>query len=141
MNLPTKLTMTGLGVAVLMLLAFLTPVDAMAEISVPNALSVEWQGQKLCEKLYEDAQILIARCTFPPGSKHLKHSHPGYFSYALSGGKVQIEDAKGTRQLEPPAGSYANSPPIPWHELTNVGDTTVSYLLVGRKYEPVTAGE
>ena len=58
--------------------AFLTPVDAVAQISVPNALSVEWQGQKLCEKLYEDAQILIARCTFPPGSKHLKHSHPGY---------------------------------------------------------------
>jgi hypothetical protein len=28
MNLPTKLTITGLGVAVLMLLAFLTPVDA-----------------------------------------------------------------------------------------------------------------
>jgi quercetin dioxygenase-like cupin family protein len=141
MNLPTKLTMTGLGVAVLMLLAFLTPVDAMAQISVPNALSVEWQGQKPCEKLYEDAQILIARCTFPPGSKHLKHSHPGYFSYALSGGKVQIEDAKGTRQLEPRTGSYANSPPIPWHELTNVGDTTVSYLVVERKYEPVTAGE
>ena len=141
MNLPTKLTMTGLGVAVLMLLAFLTPVDAMAQISVPNALSVEWQGQKPCEKLYEDAQILIARCTFPPGSKHLRHSHPGYFSYALSGGKVQIEDAKGTRQLEPRTGSYANSPPIPWHELTNVGDTTVSYLVVERKYEPVTAGE
>jgi quercetin dioxygenase-like cupin family protein len=141
MNLPTKLTMTGLGVAVLMLLAFLTPVDAMAQISVPNALSVEWQGQKLCEKLYEDAQILIARCTFPPGSKHLKHSHPGYLSYALSGGKIQIEDAKGTRQLEPRTGSYANSPPIPSHELTNVGDATVSYLVVERKYEPVTAGE
>jgi hypothetical protein len=27
MNLPTKLTITGLGVGVLMLLAFLTPVD------------------------------------------------------------------------------------------------------------------
>ena len=30
MSLPTKLAITGLGVAVLMLLAFLTPVDAMA---------------------------------------------------------------------------------------------------------------
>ena len=35
--------------------------------SVPDALSVEWQGQKPCEKLFEDAQIRIARCTFPPG--------------------------------------------------------------------------
>jgi hypothetical protein len=33
MNLPTKLAITGLGVAALMLLAFLTPVDAMAQIA------------------------------------------------------------------------------------------------------------
>ena len=33
MNLPTKLAITGLGAAVLMLLAFLTPVDAMVLIA------------------------------------------------------------------------------------------------------------
>ena len=33
MNLPTKLAITGLGVVVLMLLAFLTPADAMAQIA------------------------------------------------------------------------------------------------------------
>ena len=33
MNLPTKLAITGLGVALLMLVAFLTPVDAMAQIA------------------------------------------------------------------------------------------------------------
>jgi len=33
MNLQTKLAITGLGVAVLMLLAFLTPVDAMGQIA------------------------------------------------------------------------------------------------------------
>jgi hypothetical protein len=33
MNLPTKLAITGLGVAVLMLLAFLTPAPAMAQIA------------------------------------------------------------------------------------------------------------
>ena len=33
MNLQTKLAITGLGVAVLMLLAFLTPVDAMVQIA------------------------------------------------------------------------------------------------------------
>ena len=103
--------------------------------------SVEWQGQKPCEKLYEDAQILIARCTFPPGGKHIKHSHPGYFAYVLSGGKAQIEDAKGIRQLEPSTGSYTTSAPIPWHELTNVGETTLSYLVVERKYEPLPKGE
>ena len=33
MSLPTKLAITGLGVAVLVLLAFLTPVAAMAQIA------------------------------------------------------------------------------------------------------------
>jgi hypothetical protein len=33
MNLRTKLAITGLGVALLMLVAFLTPVDAMAQIA------------------------------------------------------------------------------------------------------------
>jgi hypothetical protein len=33
MNLPSKLAITGLGVAVLMLLAFLTPAPAMAQIA------------------------------------------------------------------------------------------------------------
>ena len=33
MNLLIKLAITGLGVAVLMVLAFLTPVDAMAQIT------------------------------------------------------------------------------------------------------------
>ncbi len=127
------------GLVASMTLLF-APLIAFAD-PVPNALSVEWQGKKPCEKLFEDAQMLIARCTFPPGSKHLKHSHPGYFSYVLSGGKVQIEDAKGTHQLEPRTRGYANSPPIPWHELTNVGDTTVSYLVVERKYEPLPPAE
>src|SRR4029077_15632201 len=119
MNLPTKLAITRLGVAMMMLLAFLTPVDAVAQISVPNALSVEWQGQKPCEKLYEDAQILIARCTFPSGAMHVCHSHPSYISYVLSGGKAQIQDEKGTRQVELSTGSHVNVPPVPWHELTN----------------------
>jgi hypothetical protein len=33
MNLPTKLAITGLGVAVLMLLALLAPVEAMAQMA------------------------------------------------------------------------------------------------------------
>jgi quercetin dioxygenase-like cupin family protein len=127
----------GLAASMLLLLA---PLTAFGQ-PVPDSLSVEWQGQKPCEKLYEDAQLLVARCTFPPGSKHVKHFHPGVLSYVLSGGKAQIEDAKGTRQVEPRTGSYNNSPPVPWHELTNVGDTTISYLLIERKYEPLPAAE
>jgi quercetin dioxygenase-like cupin family protein len=105
--------------------------------NAPDALSVEWQGQKPCEKVYEDEQMRVARCMFPPGSKHVRHSHPGYLSYVLSGGKGQIEDEKGTRQVELVTGTYSNSPALRWHELANTGDTTLGFLILERKYEPL----
>src|SRR6516225_8391214 len=103
--------LTKLAASTLLLFA---PLTAFGQ-SVPNALSVEWQGQKPCERLYEDAQIHIARCTFPSGAMHVCHSHPSYISYVLSGGKAQIQDEKGTRQVELRTGSYADVPPVPWH--------------------------
>jgi quercetin dioxygenase-like cupin family protein len=128
--------MSRLFVALLGAVFLLPPFAALGE-EVPDGLSVEWQGQKPCEKLYEDPQIRIGRCTFPPGAMHVRHSHPGYLTYVLSGGKAQIEDAQGVRQVEPKTDSYNNSPPLPWHELTNKGDTTLRYLVVERKYQPI----
>jgi hypothetical protein len=49
-----------------------------------DAMAVEWQRKKPCEKLHEDDQIRILRCTFHPGAKHLRH--PASFGYWLSGG-------------------------------------------------------
>ena len=132
--------MVRIFVAVLGISLLTTPNTARGE-NVPDALSVEWQGQKPCEKLFEDAQIRVARCAFPPGAMHLRHSHPGYLSYVLSGGKGQIQDEKGTRQIEVRADTYTNSDPIAWHELTNIGDTTLRYLVIERRYEPVPEGE
>jgi hypothetical protein len=37
--------------------------------------------------------------------------------------------------------TYSNSSPIPWHELTKTGDTTIRFLLVEKKYEPVSSNE
>jgi hypothetical protein len=54
---------------------------------------------------------------------HVRHSHPGYLSYVLSGGKGQIQDEKSTRQIEVRADTITNSLPIHWHELTNTGET------------------
>jgi hypothetical protein len=42
-------------------------VDAARADDVPDALSVEWQGKKPCEKLFDDTHVRVARCTFPPG--------------------------------------------------------------------------
>ncbi len=126
-----RLPLAVLGIA---FVAF--PPAARAD-TVPDALSVEWQGRKPCENLFEDTQVRVLRCVFPPGAVHVRHSHPGYVSYVLSGGRAQIQDEKGTRQIEVRADTYTNIQPIPWHELTNTGDTTLRYLVVERKYEPV----
>ena len=102
---------------------------------VPDALSVEWQGKHPCEKLFEDAQVRVARCTFPPGTVHVCHSHPSYLFFAISGGQAQVQDEKGIRKIEVVAGAFANVPPIPWHEFTNIGDTTIQGFIVEKKYE------
>ena len=111
---------------------------AMSE-DVPDALSVEWQGQHPCEKLYEDMQLCVLHCTLAPGAVHVRHSHPGGFVYTLSGGKTKVQDDRGTREGEPKTGGFSAGPPIPWHEVTNIGDTTLGFLVVEKKYEPVPA--
>ncbi len=103
---------------------------------VPDALGVEWNGHKPCEKLDEDANIRVLRCVFEPGDKHLKHWHPAAFGYALSGGHGQVEDSKGIREVDVKEGAYSITPPIPWHEFTNTGVTTIQYIIVEKKYAP-----
>ena len=46
-----------------------------------------------------------------------------------------MQDEKGTRKIDVVAGAFANVPPIPWHEYINVGDTTIQYVVVEKKYE------
>ena len=123
-----------LGIAGASLSLLVAPSVAMAD-DVPDALSVEWQGKKPCEKLFEDARIRVARCTFSPGAVHVCHSHPSYLTYVLSGGQVQVQDEKGTRKIDIVTGAFVESPPIPWHEGTNIGQTTLQVLVVEKKYE------
>lgn len=100
---------------------------------VPDALTVEWQGK--CEKLFEDAQVRVARCTFPPGAVHVCHSHPSYLSYVVSGGRGQVQDEKGVRKVEVVTGALSEAPPVPWHEFTNIGETTIQFMVVEKKYQ------
>jgi len=122
-----------------MLAGFLSAQIFAVKADTPDALSVEWQGAKPCELLSEDPHIRIMRCTFPPGAKHVRHSHPGTFNYVLSGGKVQVQDDNGTRMVERPTGGHVDSPPVPWHEVTNVGDSALQFLVIEKKYLPVSA--
>ena len=89
-----------------------------------------WAGQPVCEMLHEDKQQRVLRCTFAPGAGHERHYHPAHFGYAIAGGRMQIIDASGQREVKLTAGSSYSSAGVDWHEVKNVGDTTVIYLLV-----------
>ena len=108
----------------------------LAAEDAPDALAVEWQGKKLCENLHEDNYIRIMRCTMPPGAVHIRHSHPVEFIYALSTGKAKVENANGTIEVPIIGDQFSIAPPIPWHEVTNIGDATLRFLIVEKKYRP-----
>jgi mannose-6-phosphate isomerase-like protein (cupin superfamily) len=96
-------------------------------------LQTGWQGKDVCEKLSENAHEQILRCTFPPGVGHEKHKHNANFGYALSGGKMRITDKKGTRIVDLKTNSHFDSTGTQWHQVINVGDTTVVYLIIEKK--------
>ena len=100
---------------------------------LPDPLEAGWQGALVCENLHEDDRQRVLRCTFPPGVGHERHYHPPHFGYALSGGRMRITDAKGTREVDLATDSNFASDGVAWHEGLNIGDTTVAYLIVEPK--------
>ncbi len=105
----------------------------LTHAELPDPLAAGWEGEKVCEKLHETDEIRILRCTFPPGIGHERHYHPRHFGYALSGGTMRITDADGTRDAELPTGSFFSSDGIVWHEGLNIGESTVTYLMIEPK--------
>ena len=101
--------------------------------SLPDPLTAGWHGKPVCEKLHDDDANRILRCTFPPGVGHERHFHPPHFGYAISGGRAQITDAGGTREVQLETGSSFASDGVEWHEVLNVGETTIVYLIVEPK--------
>ncbi|MCM8558452.1 cupin domain-containing protein [Sphingomicrobium sediminis] len=97
---------------------------------LPDPLAAGWQGEPVCEKLHEDAEQRVLRCSFPPGVGHERHYHDKHFGYALSGGRMRITDASGTREVDLATGSSYASDGTEWHEVVNVGETDVIYLIV-----------
>ncbi len=100
---------------------------------LPDPLQAGWNGSQVCEKLHEDADQRVLRCTFPPGVGHERHFHSPHFGYAIAGGRVRISDARGERELELATGSSFHSEGVDWHEVLNVGATTIVYLIVEPK--------
>ena len=114
--------------ALSLMIAITTLADAL-----PDPVAAGWQGRSVCEVLREDDQVRIFRCVFPPGVGHERHFHPRHFGYALSGGTMRITSGAGTRQVTLVTGSYFSSEGIDWHEVVNIGDSVVSYLMIEPK--------
>ena len=87
----------------------------------------------MCEELHDDPAQRVLRCTFPPGVGHERHYHAPHFGYALAGGRMRLIDANGTREVDLATGSSYASDGVAWHEVLNVGETTVVYLIVEPK--------
>ena len=113
-------------------IAALAP-EGAAPRPLPDPLAAGWKGRPVCERLQEDDRQRVLRCTFAPGTGHERHFHRPHFGYALSGGRMRITDPKGTRETVLETGSHFTSEGVAWHEVLNIGDTTVAYLIVERK--------
>lgn len=100
---------------------------------LPDPLAAGWNGAPVCEKLHEDSDQRVLRCSFPPGVGHERHFHRAHFGYALAGGRMRITDARGSRETDLATGSSFTSRGVDWHEVVNVGATTVIYLIVEPK--------
>ena len=98
--------------------------------ALPSALEAGWEGSRVCMLQHQTDSHRILRCTFPPGVGHERHFHPAHYGYALSGGTMQITDASGTRTVDLATDADYSSDGTPWHEVVNVGDTPVIYLIV-----------
>jgi uncharacterized protein (TIGR02246 family) len=117
-------------VAAVALAAWAAVTDANGETDLPDPLAAGWNGERVCEQLHQDNDNRILRCTFPPTVGHERHYHEKNFGYVLAGGRMQITDAEGTREVDLVDGSSFASDGLDWHEVVNVGETTVVYLVV-----------
>ncbi len=102
---------------------------------LPMALCAGWQGERVCELLHEDSLVRVLRCTFAPGVGHEPHYHPPHFGYLLSeGGTMRVTTADGVADRVVQSGSSFSNDAEVRHEALNVGQTTLRYLIVEKKF-------
>jgi hypothetical protein len=116
-----------------LLIPVLGSADFSVEEHLPDPLQAGWEGSPVCEKLLDDARQRILRCSFAPGVGHERHFHAPHFGYTIVGGRMQITDSDGIREIDVPTGSSFRSDGVDWHEVLNVGETTSVFLIVEAK--------
>jgi quercetin dioxygenase-like cupin family protein len=122
------------AVTLIALIASLAVAGARAtQPSLPDPLEAGWNGGPVCEKLHEDSDHRILRCSFSPSVGHERHFHDRHFGYAIAGGRMRITDSSGVRDVDLATGSSFASDGIAWHEVVNIGDSAVVYLIIEPK--------
>lgn len=87
----------------------------------------------VCRKLHDDSHHRILRCEFAPSVGHERHFHRQHFGYTIAGGGVRITDSRGTRELDLATGSSFASQGVDWHEVLNIAETTMVFLIIEPK--------
>ncbi|WP_422361034.1 hypothetical protein [Reichenbachiella sp.] len=111
----------------------LLSLSCLGQSPLPDPLEAGWDGKAVCEVLEENEKVRALKCTFAPGVGHDKHFHATHFGYTLVGGKFQIIDTTGTREVKVPTGYDFYNERIEWHQVLNVGETTAVFLIIEPK--------
>ncbi len=119
----------------ILILLLMIPFTVTAQDQLPDTIEAGWQGKPVCEVLYEDEQIRTGTCTYPPGIGQERHTHGPYFTYVVSGGTLRVTSPRGTFESTSVTGNSGKSNGVEWHELLNVGDTTIQFFFIETKYE------
>lgn len=116
-------------------LILLFPIAAAAQEQLLDTIEAGWQGKPVCEVLYEDEKIRTGTCTYPPGVGQDKHTHGPYFTYVVAGGTLKVTSPRGTFESTSVTDNSGYSNGVEWHELLNIGQTTIKFLFIETKYE------
>lgn len=106
---------------------------ASPAVAPPDAFDAGWHGEKVCERLFENEFLRTARCTFPPGVGHERHTHKPHWGIIVEGSTMRTTDANGVVERELKSGSTWWSDGIAWHEALNIGETTGVYIIIEPK--------
>ena len=101
--------------------------------TLPTAFEAGWKGEQVCEPLFENESLRAARCVFPPGGGHERHSHPPHWGYIEQGGTMRITNASGSVDRVLKSGTNWWSDGFAWHEAVNIGEETAIYIIVEPK--------
>jgi len=81
--------------------------------------------------VFENERARVLEVTMEPGSRAELHSHPDYFVYFLSGGKVKFTTAAGeTQEIELPTGASM------WREAEEHATENIGGVLRALFFEP-----